>query len=726
MPSPMSTPTHAPSSAPPDRPSALGRLGDFCARHCGRVIAAWLMLLIGILAAGHAAGPTYSDAVSLPGSQSNTGAALLAQSDPGAGQPNGRVVFHTADGTVADHQDSMNKTLANLKAMPHADGASGLVISSDGRTAYTTVSFDVQLKTLGNGYTATLDAATAPARADGVQVAYGGDLDQVVRRPADDLAGELVGIAAALLILLLAFGSVLAALMPLAAALIGVGAAIGVVGVVAGVTTFATSAPTLATMIGLGVGIDYALFLTTRFRQDLIDGHDPVRAAARTAATSGRAVLVAAVTVMVAMLSLYACGLTLIGKLGFAATLAVLVTASAAMTLVPAALGLVGRRIDRIALRRPVAETRSEHDGWHRYAALVSRHPWRFLLAGVALLAVLAVPMFSMRLGHVDDGADPAGSTTRTAYDLIAEASGPGFGPGANGPLTIVVDVRHATEPVSQISSTVTDALRQTADVARITPVTATPDGRLLISTLTPSDGPQTAAAGALFSTLTQRTLPGTLHGTGAAGYATGSTAGQSDFRDTVSARLPIIIAIVLVAAFLLLMTVFRSLLIPLKAVALNLLTTGASYGVLVAVFQWGWGDRLLGLSEPVPIESYVPMMMFAIVFGLSMDYEIFLLSRISEAWHRGADNTRAVGGGLAATGRVISSAAFIMTAVFLSFTASPAVVVKMLALGLAASVVLDATVVRLVLVPSTMFLMGKANWWLPTWLDRVLPRVSA
>jgi putative drug exporter of the RND superfamily len=732
MPSPTPSPAPAtigaPAAAagPPDRRSLLGRLGGFCARHSGWVIAAWLVLLVGALGASRAIGATYSDAVSLPGSQSNTGAALLAESDPGAGRPNGRVVFHVASGTVAEHQSAIDQTLANLESMPHAAAASDLVTSSNGQTAYTTVSFDVQLKTLGNGYTATLDTATAPARAAGVQVAYGGDLDQVVRPPADDLISELVGIAAALLILLLGFGSVLAALMPLATALISVGVGVGVVGIVAGVTTFATSAPTLATMIGLGVGIDYALFLTTRFRQDLMDGHGPVEAAARTAASSGRAVLVAAVTVMVAMLSLYAGGLTLIGKLGLAATIAVLVTATAAQTLVPAALGLVGRRIDRFSLRRPVAETGGEHDGWHRYAALISRHPWRFLLAGAALLAVLAVPMFSMRLGHVDDGADPAGSTTRTAYDLIADASGPGFGPGANGPLTIVVDVQHATEPATQIGNTVTSALQHTDGVAQITPLTAAQNGRLLISTLTPSGGPQTAAADALFSTLTQQTLPDALHGTGASGYVTGSTAGQFDFRDTVAARLPIIIGIVLAAAFLLLMAVFRSLLIPLKAVVLNLLTTGASYGVLVAVFQWGWGDRLLSLSEPVPIESYVPMMMFAIVFGLSMDYEIFLLSRISEAWHRGADNTRAVGGGLAGTGRVISSAAFIMTAVFLAFTASPTVVVKMLALGLAASVVLDATVVRLVLVPSTMFLLGRANWWLPRWLDRVLPHVSA
>ena len=708
---------------PEGPPRGLAALGEFCARRPWWVIAAWLVLLVATVAVRQAAAFGYSDQISLPGSRSDTGATLLAASEPHAGDPNGRVVFHVDGKTVAAHRDAVGHTLDHLKKLPHVTGTSPLLTSKDGRTAYTTVSFDEQLKTLGHGYTDTLDAATAPARADGVHVAYGGDLDQVVRAPANDRVSELVGIGVALLILLLGFGSVLAALMPLLTTLVSVGVGISVVGITAGVVTFATDAPTLATMIGLGVGIDYALFLTTRFRQDLMDGHDPVPAAGRTAATSGRAVLVAAITVAVAMLSLYACGLSLIGKLGLAATIAVVVTAAAALTLVPAALGLTGRRIDRFTLRRPVAETAGDHDGWYRYAARVARRPWRFLTAGTLLMAVCAVPLFSMRLGHVDDSADPAHSTTRTAYDLIADADGPGFGPGANGPFTVVVDLRHATASTGRITDRVGTALARTHGVARITPPAASPDGKLLVTTLTPADGPQTAATADLFTTVGDHTLPDSLRGTGAEGYLTGSAAGQLDFRDIVTARLPLIIGIVLVAAFLLLMTVFRSLLIPVKAVILNLFTTAASYGVLVAVFQWGWGGHLLGLSEPVPIESYVPMMMFAIVFGLSMDYEIFLLSRMAETWHRTADNTRSVGTGLATTGRVISSAACIMTAVFLSFTASPTVVVKMLALGLAVSVILDATVVRLVLVPSAMFLMGRANWWLPRWLDRALPR---
>lgn len=710
---------------PPAQPSRLGRLGAFCARHPVWVIAAWLVLLAGAVLGRQLAAPAYSDQITLPSTQSRTGADLLAGSAPGAGDPSGRVVFHVGSGSLAGHRHAVDASVADLAEMPHVTAASPVVTSADGRTAYTTVSFDRQVKTLGHGYAGTLDAATAPARASGVEVAYGGDLNQVVRPPADDKASETVGVVVALLILVLAFGSVAAALLPLVTALISVGVGISVVGIVAGALTLATAAPTLATMIGLGVGIDYALFLTTRFRQDLIDGHEPVDAAGRTAASSGRAVVVAAVTVAVAMLSLYACGLSFIGRMGLAATIVVIITGAAALTLVPAALGLVGRRIDRFALRRPVAETTGGRDGWYRYAALVARHPWKFLTAGTLLLALCAVPLFSMRLGHVDDGADRAGSTTREAYDWIAGGQGPGFGPGANGPFLLVTDLHHATVPADRIGEELTAALRDTAGIARFTPLTPSPDGKLLVSTVTPAGGPQSAETGSLFTTLTGTTLPTALSGTGAEGYLTGSTAAQLDFRDTVKDRLPLIIGIVLAAALLLLTVVFRSVVVPLKAVALNLFTTAASYGILVAVFQWGWGSGLIGLSQPVPIESFVPMMMFAIVFGLSMDYEIFLLSAIAGSWQRTRDNTFAVGTGLAATGRVISSAALIMTAVFLSFAASPAVVVKMLALGLAVSVILDATVVRLVLVPSAMFLMGRANWWLPPFLDRLLPHTD-
>jgi putative drug exporter of the RND superfamily len=515
---------------------------------------------------------------------------------------------------------------------------------------------------------------------------------------------------------------VLAAVLPLLTALVCVGVAVSVLGLVAAVISFGTAAPTLALMIGLGVGIDYALFLTTRYRQQITDGADPVTAAGRTVATSGHAVLVAAGTVSVALIGLYASGIAFLGQLGLAAAFGVAAAAAGATTLVPAGLALAGRRIDWLHVRTPVAESGRDRDGWRRYAASVGRHPWRYLAAGVLILAVLAIPLLSLQLGHVGDGADPASYTDKRAYDLIQDA----FGPGANGPLTVVVDVRHATVPASQLSSRLDAQLGATADVAHASPLQPTPDGALLVGTVVPDAGPQAASTGALFHRLVGTALPAALRGSGATGYVTGETASQIQFTDTMGARLPVIIAVVVATAFLLIMSAFRSLMLAVKAAVLNLLSIAAAYGVLVAVFQWGWGRSLIGVSQNVPIESYVPMMMFAIVFGLSMDYEIFLLARVREAYLAGQGTADAVASGLAETGRVITCAALIMASVFAAFAASTDVVIKMLAVGLAASVLIDAVVVRLLLVPAVMNLLGDRCWWLPRWLDRVVPHIEA
>jgi putative drug exporter of the RND superfamily len=712
---------------PEAQPSGLlYRLGLWSARHRVVVIAAWIAVLAGATIGSHVLGGVYSDNFSLPGTSAQQGADLLQAYRPSAGGQGGQIVFTVGAGSLMSHKAAIEQSMTNVRGLPDVLAASDplapAAVAKDGRVAYASVHFSVNPQSLGQSYLDKFGRAVAPARNAGVAVNYGGQLGQAAKLKTRDPRSEGIGIAAALIILLIGFGSVYAAGLPVLSALAGAFAGLSVVGMFAAWTTFATTAPTLAIMMGLGVGIDYALFLTTRHRQLVMDGTDPVEAAARSLAASGRAVLVAALTVVIALLSLYASGLTYIGKLGLAAGITVVVAALGAITVVPALLALAGRRIDKVRVRRPVAEASGEHAGWRRYAERVGAHPWMFLLAGVATLAILAIPAFSMQLGHIDAGADPAGSTAKKAYDALSA----GFGPGANGPFTVVAQLGPGAATATQkheIAVQLHSALAQTADVAAVTPVKATPDGKLLYATVLPKSAPQAAATDQLMQTLEIQTLPSVLYSSWSTGYVTGSLAAQLQFRDEVDSRLPLMIAVVIAAAFVLLLLAFRSPILAVKAGLLNLLSIGAAYGVIVAVFQWGWGSSLFGVSEKVPIESYVPMMIFAIVFGLSMDYEVFLLSRVRESWLRTGDNHASVAHGLATTARVISCAALIMASVFAAFLLSTSVVVKMLALGLGLSVLIDASIIRLLVVPATMFLLGRYNWWTPRWLDRILPR---
>ena len=715
-------------NAPPAPRPLLHRLGTACGRHPWRTIAAWLILVAGLLAASQALNATYSNSVNLAGTQSNTGFNLLQEHDPAASGYSGLVVMNAGSGTLSSHSDQVNSSVASLGKLPDvlsvsnplAQGSTSL--SSNGAIGYSTMQFSEQPADLGSSYVSQLDNATAAMRDAGLQVEYGGGLDQLTRPKANDLASEAVGFAVALIVLLLIFGSVIGAVLPLVTALISVLAGISILGIFAAGLTFGTASPTLAAMIGIGVGIDYAVFLTTRFRQQMMYGADPAEAAGFCVSTSGRAVLFAASTVAVAMLGLYASGITFVGLLGLAAVFGVITSAAGAITLVPACLGLAGRRIDRLRIRKtPVAEAGSGGDGWHRYAALIGRQPWLFLVAGLALLCVIAIPLLSIQTGHVSDGADPASYTDKQAYDLITE----GFGPGYNGPFTIVVNVGKNASADTSLASKLQSDLAATPGVAKASPLTPTPDGVLLTGTVIPTTGPQAQATSNLYDTLVNTTLPQALQGTGYPGYVTGLQASQTEFDNIVTGQLPVIIGVVIAVAFLLIMTAFRSLLLAVKAAVLNLFSIAAAYGVIVAAFQWGWARGLLGVSENVPIEAYVPMIMFAIVFGLSMDYEVFLLSRVKEAWDHTHDHHKAVATGLESTGRVITCAALIMIAVFISFVTSTDVVIKQLSVGLAVSVLIDATVVRLILVPAVMYLLGTASWWLPGWLGRILPRID-
>ena len=705
----------------------IERLGTWAARHRRWVIAGWVVALVAVTLGNHALGGVYSDTLTIPGSTAQHGLDQLRAHDKTAGGQSGQVVFVDKGGSVSSQSSAIDQSRSNLQKLPHvlavSDPLSQGTVSKDGGTAYATVNFDTNPQSLGDSYISQVDAAVAPARKAGVSVSYGGQLGQAAAPKANDAASELIGIAVAMIVLLAGFGSVIAGILPLLSAIIGVFTGLGLLGMVAAAISFGTSSPTLATMMGLGVGIDYALFLTTRHRQRLMDGEDPMTAIHSTLAGSGRSIVIAATTVVIAMCGLYASGITFIGKLGLAAAITVAVAALSALTLVPALLALAGSRIDRWHVRTPVAEPNNPTGPLHRYTARLEAHPWRYALSGILVLLILAIPVLSIRVGHVGPGSEPTSYSERQAFDAIDR----GFGPGANGPLTIVVTLPASAtdQDRSSLEQSLPKTLAATPGVASVTPFQASSDGKLLIGKVVPKSGPESDDTASLVAQLQDDVLPSALHGQQATGYVTGTTAATIDFQNTVSARLPIIIGVVLVAAFLLLLASFRSLVLALKAAVLNLLSIVAANGIIVAVFQLGWGASLLGISGTVPIESYVPMIIFAIVFGLSMDYEVFLLSRIREHWLAEHDNMHSVATGLSETARVISCAALIMASVFFAFLLSTSVVVKMLALGLGASVIIDATLIRLLIVPSLMFVFDRANWWIPAWLDRVLPRLE-
>ncbi|WP_326648104.1 MMPL family transporter [Streptomyces sp. NBC_01750] len=711
-------------------PGLLHRSGRWCARHAWRVVALWVLLLVGLGLANHKWGGTFADSFSLPGTSAQTGANLLKAHTSTSGGTSAPIVIKSDQGSVPSHRAAIDAAVNNLDQLPNVLSVADPLttpgaVSANGDIAQMTVRFSSNPASFDRSYLAQVDTAVEPLRTDHVTVEYGDPLGQLAAPKSADRASEAIGLAVAVLVLLIGFGSVAATGLPLLTAVLGLAVGLGGLGLLASHFSFAQASPTLAAMMGLGVGIDYALFLATRYRALLHSGMEPAEAVGRTVATSGRAVLVAAATVAMALGGLYVSGMSFIGTLGVAAGLSVVVAAAASVTLTPALLGLLGRRIDRLHVRSPVAEPTGESDVWHRWAVKVSLRPWLFLVSGLLLLGTLSIPVASMQLGHVDAGAQSTGRTDRRAFDRITE----GFGPGANGPLTVVthLDSRQVASLSERegLATSLQHTLAAVLGVASVTPPVPSPDHDLLITTVTPTTGPQDQATTDLIHTLQNDTVPQALSGTGATGYVTGTTTATQTFTDTLVAKLPLIIGVVVVAAFLLLLTVFRSLLIALKAAVLNLFSIAASYGVVVAVFQWGWGGALFGVTEKVPVESYVPMMMFAIVFGLSMDYEVFLLSRIRETWLHRKDNHLAVATGLAATARVITCAALIMTSVFLAFLLSTNVAVKMLALGLGVSVIIDATVVRLILVPASMYLFGRANWWLPGWLDRLLPHLD-
>jgi RND superfamily putative drug exporter len=706
-------------------------------------ILVWLVLAAGLVIGAKASGGETVDVFTIPGAQSQQAADLLEQRFPSQSGDSANVVFVARTGSLTDTANAaaIAQVQQNLAALPDvADSPTAVVgpatpvvgsqfVGTGGKIGYASVQFDQAATSLPSDTFTRIEAAAQPAVAAGMRVEYGGAVvDYLDKVAATD--GDVIGLAVAVIILLLAFGSVVAMSLPIGTALFGLGVGLSIITLVAATTDIGTAAPTLATMIGLGVGIDYSLFILTRHRQNLAAGMAIEESIGRAIATAGQAVLFAGTTVVIAISGLAVAGIPYVTKLGFMSAIVVAVMMTAAVTLLPALLGLVGRHVD--SLRVPHLRRRKqagadaaagenaavEGAGWRRWAQFMSRHRWAAVIGSLVILLALAAPFLSMRLGIPDDGTSPKSTTQRQAFDLIAR----GFGPGANGPLVLAIALPEAndTAPADAVEAAVSKL-----PGVKVAPPQVSPDGDAAVVVVIPRSAPDSIATSDLVERLRHDVLPGAVAGTGADVYVGGVTAAFIDIGDRIQDRLPLFIGVVVGLSFLLLMIVFRSILVPLKAAVMNLLSIGAAYGVIVAVFQWGWAKGLFGLDQTVPIVAFVPMMMFAILFGLSMDYEVFLLSRIREEYVRTGDNLESVVQGLASTARVITSAALIMISVFLAFVPDPQPTIKMFGLGLAVAVFVDATIVRLVLVPATMELLGPANWWLPKWLDRILPKVE-
>ena len=699
---------------------ALYRLGRFAARRPVVVIATWVMLAVLVIGSSVAFGRELEDSFGAPGLDSTAALDLLTTAQSDAAGPTAQVVLTPIDASATfagspAAQMALADTAAAVVELPNVLGASEPQISPDGRVALIRVQYELIDKLSVDDLNNLKDFAADASVGSPLQIELNGDLFFSFEQPENN-ASELIGLAAAVVILLLAFGSLIAMGLPIGLAVFGLALGISSMSLITYLIEIPSWAPQLASMVGLGVGIDYALFIVTRYREFLARGMTVEEAVGRATATAGQAVIFAGGTVVIAILGLAVAGVPFLTSAGIAISVIVLLMVVASITLLPAFLGLAGHRINRFAIHRRTG-SRSAGAGWERWIRHVSRHAWAYAIGVTTLLLAVAAPVLSLRLGFPDEGSLPDSRTQRRAYDLLAD----GFGPGVNGPLVVAVDISQDATVVEPLRV----AIMADSGIASVMP--AQVNGAAGVATLLaiPTSSPQDEATMATIERLRTDVFPAVLDGTEAAAHVGGQTASFGDIGTRVNDRLPLFIAAVILLSFLLLTLVFRSVVVPLKAALMNLLSIGAAYGVLVMVFQWGWGKDLIGLESTVPVLAFIPMFMFAILFGLSMDYEVFLLSRVREEYLRTGDNDAAVVHGIASTARVITSAALIMISVFTGFVLSDDPVTKMMGLGLATAILVDATIIRMVLVPATMKLMGNANWWLPAWLDRLLPTID-
>jgi RND superfamily putative drug exporter len=711
----------------------MATLARWFYRHRRLVVAAWAAALVALVVASRVAGSDYRDSFSLPNTDSQSAYDLLARNFPQQAGESDTIVWKALSGTVDDAAvhariDPMLAsvgTSAQVRSVtsPYTD-AGRQQLSADRTVAFATVTFNGRGNDIATANVQRVVDTAQSAASPAVQVELGGAT--IARASQSNALGSsaLIGVIAAAVILFIAFGSVLAMALPLVTAGVALGAALSLIGLLSHTIPIAAFSSSLTLLIGLGVGVDYALFVVTRHRANLRRGMSIEDAVVNALDTSGRAVLFAGTTVCIALLGLLVLRVSFLDGVAIAAAIGVAMTMLAAVSLLPALLGFLGVRALSRRQRRGLAATSpggaADAGGfWYRWARGIQRRPLPMALLAVAVMGTLAVPFFSIRLGVTDQGNDSTSLTTRRAYDLLNQ----GFGPGFNGPLQVAAAVPSPAD-VTALNAFRTTVL-STPDVAGATSPQLSPDGKTAVMLVYPKSGPQDQATTDLINHVRNDLVPAAQRGTALQVFIGGQTATFQDFASVLTGKLPLFIGVVIGLAVLLLIVAFRSLAVPLTAALMNLLSTAAAFGVVVAVFQFGWLASLVGIGKEGPIEAFLPVFLFAILFGLSMDYEVFLVSRMHEEWVHTHDNKRSVTVGQGETGRVVTAAALIMASVFLSFALGSERVIKLFGIGLGAGVLLDAFVVRTLLVPSLMHVLGKANWYLPAWLDRVLPRLS-
>jgi RND superfamily putative drug exporter len=707
----------------------LYAIGRFCSRHHYPVIAVWVVLAIALVAISSAAGSKTSENLTLPGTGSTTATELLEENLPEQAYGSNPLVFEAPAGkklTEPKYAAAIEESAKRLETLPDVNSAkSPLVegsktISKDQRIAYIPVVLAVGPGEINEEESQEILDAANPASAAGIDTSIGAYVGQQLSKPATEFA-EVVGLVAAVVILLFAFGTATAMMLPILSALIGLACALSIIKLLEHVLQVPGVAATLATMIGLGVGIDYALFIVTRHKLQLGEGMEVQESIARAVATAGGAVVFAGFTVIIALCSLAFAGIPLVSTLGFTAAIAVVIAVCAAATLLPAMLGALGPHINslRVHIGKTHPDDKKPH-GWLRWADNVADRPWTAAVASMLILVVLALPIFQLELGQNDISALPKDSTSREAFEGMKD----GFGPGAYGPL-LVASKFASPEEAKQVLPKLQKAIGGAGDVAAVSEPSLDKAGTVAVFTVISKSEPWKDETVDLVENLRDEVIPSALEGTKASSYVGGQTAGYIDLASKIAEKLPLMIAIVVALSFIVLLVAFRSLLVPIKAAAMNLISVAAAYGVVTAVFQLGWGSSLIGLDHAIPIVSFVPLLMFAILFGLSMDYEVFLLTQMKEHFKESGDARAAVVQGLANTGRVITSAAAIMVCVFTSFVLVEDPVVKEFGIGLAVAIAIDSTLVRCLLVPAVMVLLGEKAWWLPRWLDKIVPHVS-